>query len=184
VTLTFRRYSAEEAHRARDVVQTIYKNAYWENIESGDPFSQPKAFMGRYDAYTSNPLFALVVALVDDEPAGQAWGWALGANSRWWEGLESEPDPGFTVEDGTRTFALSEIMVIRSHTGHGIAHALHDELLRGRQEQRATLLVRPANTRAYGTYLRWGWRAVAMLRPRWPDAPTFDVLILPLPLAT
>lgn len=36
---------------------------------------------------------------------------------------------------------------------------------------------------AYRAYVRWGWQAVAKLRPGWPDAPTFDVLILPLPLA-
>jgi GNAT superfamily N-acetyltransferase len=182
VTLTFRRYTADEARGARDTVEAVYRGAYWENIESGDQFSQPAAFMGRFDAYGSNPLFDLVVAFEDDKPVGQAWGWALSANSRWWEGLESEPEPGFTVEDGTRTFALSEIMVVRDSTGHGIAHALHDELLRRRQEQRATLLVRPANTRAYGTYLRWGWRTMAKLHPHWPDAPTFDVLMLPLPL--
>lgn len=182
MTLTFRRYTADQARGARDVVQAVYESAYWESIESGDPFSRPESFMGRYDAYASNPLFDLVVAFDGDGPVGQAWGWALGASSHWWEGLEPEPEPGFTVEDGTRTFALSEIMVIRSHTGHGIAHALHDELLRGRQEQRATLLVRPANARAYSAYLRWGWRAVAKLRPRWPDAPTFDVLMLPLPI--
>jgi GNAT superfamily N-acetyltransferase len=183
VTLTFCRYGAGEAAGTRDVVQAVYQSAYWESIESGDPFSQPEAFMGRYDSYASNPLFDLVVAFDGDVPVGQAWGWALGVSNRWWEALESEPEPGFTVEDGTRTFALSEIMVTRSHTGHGIARALHDELLRGRREQRATLLVRPANTRAYSAYVRWGWRAVARLRPHWPDAPTFDVLILPLPLA-
>ena len=182
MTLTFRRYTADEARGARDTVEAVYRGAYWENIESGDQFSQPAAFMGRFDAYGSNPLFDLVVAFEDDKPVGQAWGWALSANSRWWEGLESEPEPGFTVEDGTRTFALSEIMVVRDSTGRGIAHALHDELLRRRQEQRATLLVRPANTRAYGTYLRWGWRTMAKLHPHWPDAPTFDVLMLPLPL--
>ena len=182
MTLIFRRYSAEAAHDARDIVETVFRGAYWENIESGDPFSQPEAFMGRYDAYASNPLFDLVVAFDGDEPVGQAWGWALGANSRWWEGLETEPEPGFTIEDGNRTFALSEIMVVRGHAGRGIAHALHGELLGGRREQRATLLVRPANTRAYSTYLRWGWRAVATLHPHWPEAPTFDVLILPLPL--
>jgi GNAT superfamily N-acetyltransferase len=182
VTPIFRRYNAEEARGAREVVETVHKGAYWENIESGDRFSQSEAFMGRFDAYASNPRFDLVVAFDGDQPVGQAWGWALAPNSRWWEGLESQPEPGFTIEDGKRTFALSEIMVVRGHTGHGIAHALHDELLRGRREQRATILVRPANTRAYSTYLRWGWRMVAKLRPGWPDAPTFDVLILPLPL--
>jgi GNAT superfamily N-acetyltransferase len=184
MTLTFRPCNAEEARSARDVVEAVYKGAYWKNIESGDLFSQPQAFMARYDAYASNPLFDLVIAFEDDKPVGQAWGWVLSSNSRWWEGLESEPEPGFTVEDGTRTFALSEIMVVRDWTGRGIAHVLHDELLHRRPEQRATLLVRPANTRAYSTYLRWGWRTVAKLRPPWPDAPTFDVLILPLGAAS
>lgn len=182
MTVAFRRYNAEEARSARDAIETVYKDAYWENIESGDQFSQPGAFMGRFDAYAANPLLDLVIAYENSKPVGQAWGWPLTASSTWWKALVSEPEPGFTIEDGKRTFALSEIMVVRGHTGHGIAHALHDNLLHARQEQRATLLVRPANTRAYSTYLRWGWHPVAKLRPNWPDAPTFDVLILPLPL--
>ena len=98
---------------------------------------------------------------------------------------EREPAGGlFTEEDGKRTFAFSEIMVRQAWTGRGIAHALHDELLRGRDEQRATLLVEPDNPTAYRAYLRWGWRKVAQLRPAWPGAPLFDVLILPLPVAS
>ena len=169
MTLTFRRYNSEEARGARDIVEAVYRGAYWENIESGDPFSQPQAFMGRYDSYASNPLFDLVIAFEDDKPVGQAWGWALSSNSRWWEALESEPEPGFTVEDGTRTFALSEIMVVRDWTGRGVAHALHDELLRGRQEQRATLLVRPADTglqRVRQMGLAEGFRATPRLAGR------------------
>ena len=93
---------------------------------------------------------------------------------------EPEPEPGFTDEDGSRTFALSEIMVRRPWTGRGVAHALHDELLRGRNEKRATLLVELGNDVAYRAYTAWGWRKVARLRPGWPDAPLYDVLILPL----
>lgn len=72
-------------------------------------------------------------------------------------------------------------MVRASFTGRGIARALHDQLLRERSEARATLLVRPGNTTAYRAYLRWGWTKATELRPPWPDAPLFDVLILPLP---
>ena len=75
-------------------------------------------------------------------------------------------------------------MVAREHTGRGIAHQLHDELLRGRSEQRATLLVRPANVNARSAYIRWGWQPTARLMPHWPDAPTFDVLMLQLPQET
>jgi hypothetical protein len=181
MSLTFQRHDGEAARNARATVEAVFRGAYAAAIEAGDPFDTPEVFMGRFDSYASNPLLDLVVAYEDGDPAGQAWGWPLGPGSRWWETLDHEPEPGFIAEDGTRTFALSEIMVVRERTGHGIAHALHDELLRGRHEQRATLLVRPGNASAYQAYTRWGWRKAAQMRPHWPDAPTFDVLMLPLP---
>ena len=71
-------------------------------------------------------------------------------------------------------------MIDHHYTGHGIAHALHDHLLEERPEERATLLVNPANTRARDAYLRWGWTPVAQLRPGWPGAHLLNVLIKPL----
>lgn len=102
----------------------------------------------------------MVVAFQDGRPAGQIWGWPLGPATAWWAGLIEAPDPGFTVEDGTRTFALSEIMVRDQWKGQGIAHALHDSLLGGRSEKRATLLVEADNTTAYRAYSSWGWERV------------------------
>ena len=178
----FKRFDSGQASAARSVVERVYRDAYVESIESGDQFNQPAAFMHRWDNYARNPGIDLVVAYANGEPIGQTWGWPLTSDSRWWSGLLSEPGPGFTSESGQRTFALSEIMVVRKYTGQGIAHALHDELLRGRREQRATLLAEPENISAYRAYVRWGWRDVSQLRPDWPDAPVFHVLILPLPL--
>lgn len=178
--LTFRRYSGADADAIRASVEEIYRGSYSQEQQS-DPFSVADAWMGRFDVYAAIPGFDLVIAYTGDEPTGQAWGWPLAAGTDWWTGLVSEPEQGFTQEDGTRTFALSEIMVRHAWTGQGIAHALHDELLRERDEKRGTLLVRPANTFAYRAYTRWGWRQVARLRPEWPDSPMFDVLILPLP---
>jgi GNAT superfamily N-acetyltransferase len=180
--LEFRRYDASTVLSATATVEAVFRGAYIQALEEGDPFGTPEAFMTRFASYARNPGIDLVAAVENGEPVGQAWGWPLTANNRWWEGLAAEPEPGFTNENGTRTFALSEIMVIREHTGQGIAHALHDELLRGRCEQRATLLVRPANTTAYTAYARWGWRKASQLRPHWPGSPLFDVLMLPLPL--
>jgi ribosomal protein S18 acetylase RimI-like enzyme len=182
MTLTFRRYDAEQARANRDMVEAVFRAAYADRIATGDRFAAPEAFMTRFDRYASNPLLDLVVAFLNGEPAGQAWGWPLTADSRWWSFADRVPEPGFASEDGTRTFAVSEIMTRREQAGQGIAHALHDELLKGRHEKRATLLVRPDNTTAYQAYLRWGWQKVSQLHPDWPDAPTFDVLILPLPL--
>ena len=185
VELTFRRFNADQARRIRNIVEEIYRDSYTEAIESGDPFDSVEQFMHRFDAYTSrsNGFDHVVAYTSDGEPVGQTWGWPLGPDSAWWSSLQDEPEEGFTREDGKRTFALSEIMVRRPWTGQGIAHALHNELLRHRQETRATLLVNPENTRAYQAYTSWGWKRVAQLRPSWPNAPLFDVLILNLPLS-
>jgi GNAT superfamily N-acetyltransferase len=179
--LTFRRYNGADTSGIRGTVEEIYRGSYSQE-QQADSFSTADAWMGRFDVYAAIPGFDLVIAYTElDEPIGQTWGWPLAADTDWWTGLVSEPEPGFTNEDGSRTFALSEIMVQKPWTGQGVAHALHNELLRNRAEKRGTLLVRPANTFAYRAYTRWGWRQVAQLRPKWPDAPTFDVLITPLP---
>lgn len=180
--LTFQRYTAAEARNARDLVEQIFRGSYTDAIASGEEFEAPEAFMHRFDTYTDPSRgdgFELVVGRLGNEPVGQAWGWPLTSETQWWTGLQLEDgDPTtFTAETGSRTFALSEIMVRSEFTGQGAAHALHDELLSGRAESRATLLVRPTNRRAYNTYLRWGWSRVGLLRPSWPDAPQFDVLM-------
>lgn len=184
--LRFENLSAADARTRRSAVEDIYRAAYIESIQSGAPFADPVAFMTRFDAYTApdRPAgFTLAMAFVDEQPIGQAWGWPLHAGTAWWGGLhldKATDADGFTTEDGTRTFALSEIMVGSEWTARGIARALHDGLLGSRKEQRATLLVRPDNSRAYATYLRWSWQRVGTLRPNWPDAPKFDVLIYDL----
>jgi GNAT superfamily N-acetyltransferase len=179
--LAFQRYDGPAARDVRTTVETVYRDSYTAE-QQADPFNSPGTWMRRFDAYTSGPGFDLVIAYEGKEPAGQAWGWPLAARSSWWDGLVAEPEPGFTAEDGTRTFALSEIMVRSGFTGRGVAHALHDELLAGRHEKRATLLVEPDNSPAYRAYTSWGWTCAAQLRPGWPDAPLFDVLMLALPV--
>lgn len=180
--LDFRRYDAAGARELRAVVEQIYAGSYTDAIAHGGPFHSVAAFMTRFDSYASRDGFDLVIAYHQGEPAGQTWGWPLGPGTGWWDGLLTETEPGFTDEDGTRTFALSEIMVREDLTGQGIAHTLHNQLLAARPETRATLLVEPDNTTAYRAYTRWGWHKAAQLRPNWPDAPIWDVLILPLPL--
>jgi hypothetical protein len=183
--ITYRRFGPLSAPAIRDTVQAVYEASYVDAIASGDPFDSVDQFMHRFDNYTRREGFDLVLASIGGTPVGQTWGWPLhesDATRGWWAGLMGEPEPGFTNENGTRTFALSEIMVDHRYTGHGVAHALHDELLGARQEKRATLLVEPDNSPAYRAYLHWSWKRVSQLRPGWPDAPLFDVLILPLPL--
>ncbi|RDI54676.1 GNAT family N-acetyltransferase [Nocardia mexicana] len=179
--LKFVHCNSERAQENRGVVEDIYRRSYVEAIASGDPFDSPTQFMNRFDAYTGSPGFELVLAQIDDASAGQTWGWPLRPSTRWWEALvldDSATDrTAFTAENGARTFALSEIMVCAEYAGRGVARALHDELLGNRTEVRATLLVEPDNDRAYRRYRNWGWRRVGTMRPHWPDAPQFDVLI-------
>ncbi|MBF6328419.1 GNAT family N-acetyltransferase [Nocardia transvalensis] len=180
--LEFEHHTTQSARELREVVEDIYRRSYVDAIASGDPFDSPAEFMNRFDAYTRGYNgFELVIARADGKPVGQTWGWPLPPDGRWWEALKlDDPDAdreAFTVEDGVRTFALSEIMVCADYAGHGVARALHDELLIRRPEKRATLLVEPDNERAYRRYRSWGWRKVGTMKPHWPDAPRFDVLI-------
>jgi hypothetical protein len=108
--ITFRRYDAVSARRIRAVVETVYVGSYVEEIASGDPFDSVEAFMHRFDSYTSGSSFDLVVAYQGDDAIGHSWGWPLderAATTGWWDGLLEELEPGFTCEDGHRTFALS-----------------------------------------------------------------------------
>lgn len=183
--ITYRRFGPLTVLSIRDTVQTVYEASYVDRIASGDPFDSVDQFMYRFDRYARRDGFDHVVAYIDSKPVGQTWGWPLheaDATRGWWTGLLHESEPGFTDEDGSRTFAFSEIMVDHRYTGHGIAHALHNELLSTRLEKRATLLVKPDNDTAYRAYRNWGWAKVNQLRPGWPDAPLFDVLMLQLPI--
>jgi GNAT superfamily N-acetyltransferase len=180
--LTFRRYDALNIRQLRVTVEAIYRDSYVEAIASRDPFDSVETFIGRFDSYTANTSLDVVIAWLDGEPVGQTWGWPLPADTRVWRGVIPPPPEEFTTETGHRTFILSEIMVRQGWKGKGIAHALHDELLSGRHEERARLLVRPDNIVAYRAYLKWGWSRVGQRRPELPDAPLFDVLMVPLPI--
>ncbi len=175
--LSVRHYDASGARSvAAQVIVPIYEASHAEVI--AHPFYSTVRFLERFDAYTQRDGFELVVASAgdDDQPVGLAFGYTLPPTTRWWEGLVTPVPDGFTDEDGTRTFGFNELMVHPDWQRKGVARALHDALLGGRSERRATLLVRADNTPAQTAYLRWGWQKVAQLQP-FPDAPVFDAMI-------
>jgi ribosomal protein S18 acetylase RimI-like enzyme len=179
---TFRHVDASSAEEILDsVMAPVYEASHADVIDN--PFYSTERFVARVRGYLRAPGFELVAAYEASTPVGLAFGYALPENARWWEGLTTPVDEGFTDETGERTFALNELMVVPDRQGQGVAHAVHDELLGGRAEERATLLVREDNASAQQAYARWGWRKVAKLRP-YPDAPHFDAMILSLPLDT
>jgi GNAT superfamily N-acetyltransferase len=93
--------------------------------------------------------------------------------------LQGEVNPALLVEDGSRTFALTEIMVRAAWRRRGYARGLHDALLANRSEERATLLVLPDNIPARTAYLSWNWYKLGDLRP-FDDAPTYEAMVLDL----
>jgi ribosomal protein S18 acetylase RimI-like enzyme len=179
--LSFERHDQASTEQILDgVIASLYEASHADVITN--PFYSSGRFIERVRGYMKAPGFEIVIACIEDVPVGQAFGYALPAAARWWEGLTTPVPEGFTTETGDRTFAFNELMVVPQWQGKGVAHALHDELLRGRGEERATLLVREDNTSAQSAYVRWGWQKIGKLRP-YPDAPHFDAMVLPLPLS-
>jgi ribosomal protein S18 acetylase RimI-like enzyme len=179
---TLHTYDADGAKKLLDsVVIPVYEDVYAEEIKD-DPFYSVERFLGRFRSYVAAPGFALCVARVEsDETLGYMFGYSLGPGARWWNGLLSKVPEGFTREDGQRTWAVNEIMVLKKARRLGIATALHNELLSRRKESRATLLVDPENAPAKAAYKSWGWTAVGNLQP-FPDSPKYLSMIRSLPL--
>ncbi|RJO70630.1 GNAT family N-acetyltransferase [Nocardia panacis] len=179
-------FSGEQARTIRSTIADVQARGYVDAIATGNPFESTEAFMDRFDVYSAMPGFSMVLATIDTEPVGQIFGWPLATDTTWWTGLDldsGQPESGeFAVEDGTRTFGLSELMVDKLYTGRGIAGTLFRGLLADRHEQRVTWLVNPTNS-AYAIYRHWGARRVGTLQPTWNGAPRFDVLIVDLPLS-
>jgi ribosomal protein S18 acetylase RimI-like enzyme len=176
INLTLRHHNAQPAREIADELAAAYREAYIGTPQEQDPFYSRERFIERFHGYTSAPGFELVTAHDGDQLAGYVFGYALPVSARWWNGLLDPVPEGFTDETGTRTFALNELHVRSSWRGRGIASRLHDELIRNRLEDRATILVRPENP-ARVTYLHWGYKVVGRLQP-YPDSPVYDALIL------
>jgi ribosomal protein S18 acetylase RimI-like enzyme len=168
-----------EAHRA--VLLDVYEEVYGDRLD--DPFFSASRYWERLQAYASRGGFSLVLGELDGEVAGYALGYTLPAGSGWWRGLRADVGEGELREDGSRTFALTEIMVRGSWRRRGYARQLHDRLLADRAEERATLLVLPDNIPAKAAYASWGWRKLGELKP-FDDSPTYDAMVVSLPLGS
>lgn len=177
LTARIRTLKQDSFHDYRDELIEVYEEVYAEQLD--DPFFSSERYWSRLMAYAARDGFRAVAAEVDTTLVGYALGYTLPAESRWWQGLRSDLDAKTLVETGTRTFALNEIMVRKTWRRRGIARQLHNALLEGASEERATLLVLPDNTAAQAAYRSWGWQRVGELQP-FDDAPVYDSMILEL----
>lgn len=111
-----------------------------------------------------------------DSPVGYAYGCTLQETTRWWSGLRTPVLEEAITETGARTFALSELMVAEKARGAGVARQIRDELLRGRPEERVTLLVERDHSKVRALYASWGYEWFGEVLP-FADAPLCDAWI-------
>ena len=127
------------------------------------------------------PGFALVEARHGEYLVGYGSGMPLRPSTSWWRGLTTPLPAEVTAEHPGRTFAVTELLVRASWRRQGIGRELHELLLDGRTEERATLTVAPGATAAQAAFRSWGWRKVARTRGDDPGAPVLDLLVIGLP---
>ncbi|OHV63661.1 hypothetical protein [Pseudofrankia sp. BMG5.36] len=151
----FQRSVAETAQARTDDLLAVYADAY--GAEVGD--RKVTAFADRLARAQLRPGFEVAFASTPGAGlVGFTFGYPLPAgDTHWWVGLRPGPEAGFVVETGSRTFVLAEIEVRRAFQGGGVGRGLHDLLLAGRSEERATLAVNPAANTSHAIYRSWGW---------------------------
>ncbi|MEV6631905.1 GNAT family N-acetyltransferase [Actinoplanes sp. NPDC051470] len=176
-TLSLTHYGPAQLDSERKTLLDVYEDVYADRLN--DPFFSTDRYWQRLEGYASRDGFAFVVGTIDTEPIGYALGYTLPAGSGWWNELKSDAKEKDLIEDGRRTFALTEIMVSESRRRRGYARQLHDQLLADRDEERATLLVLPENAAAQAAYASWGWRKLGEIKP-FDDSPTYDAMLLTL----
>jgi ribosomal protein S18 acetylase RimI-like enzyme len=110
------------------------------------------------------PGFVLAEARHGDYLVGYATGMPLRPSTSWWKDITTSLPEQVTTERPGRTFALTELMVRAAWRRQGIAWDLHDLIIDGRQEERATLTVPPTAAPAQKAFLTWGWHKVARTR--------------------
>jgi GNAT superfamily N-acetyltransferase len=135
-------------------------------------------FPGWLRVQRRQPGFALAVADHGGYPVGYAAGMPLRPSTSWWRDVTAPLPDEVTAEHPGRTFALVQLLVRASWRRQGVGRALHDLLLAGRPEERATAVVLPAAAAAQRAFQDWGWRKVARTREPAEGSPVHDVLIL------
>jgi GNAT superfamily N-acetyltransferase len=117
------------------------------------------------------PGFVLAEARHGGYLVAYASGLPLRPSTSWWKDLTTQLPGSVTAEYPGRTFALTELLVRPSWRRQGIGRALHDLILDGRAEERATLTVPPGAAAAQAAFRSWGWRRLARTRGQDPGAP-------------
>ena len=178
--ITFELLNGTEAAGCGDALAALAAEVYADPPYRQDG-AQAARFDGRFRVQRRQPGFALALARHGDYLVGYALGMPLRPSTSWWRHLTTPLPDDLTAEHPGRTFALAELLVRAPWRRQGIGRDLHDLILAGRAEERATLTVRPAAGPAQGAFAAWGWRKAGRSREPEPGAPVLDILLRPLP---
>jgi ribosomal protein S18 acetylase RimI-like enzyme len=170
--ITFQLLDGTAAGEHADELQALHAEAYGRDHDG--------SFDDRFRVARRQPGFTLAEARHGGYLVGYAFGMPLRPSTSWWRHLTTPLPDEVTTERPGRTFALVQLLVRPSWRRQGIAEALHDLILAGRPEERATLTVLPTATPAQRAFRKWGWRKVARTHDGEPGSPVSDVLVLTL----
>ncbi|WP_181788698.1 GNAT family N-acetyltransferase [Streptomyces phytophilus] len=174
------RWEGLECAAQLDIVLPMYKWIWVEPPYREGP-REIAEFVDRFAQEVFLPRARLVVARVDGQPAGYAFGYPLPADTGWWKAMDEEVTPEFATETGRRTLGIVELAVRAERRRQGIAARLHGELHAGLGVERVTLAVRTEAEAApaHAAYASWGYRRVGQWRPG-EDKPVSDIMLLAL----
>ena len=134
-----------------------------------------EAFAGRLRTWRRQPGFAAAAAMHGGYLVGYACGMPLRPSTDWWRGLTTPLPEPVTAERPGRTFAVTGLVVRAAWRRQGTGRELHDLLLDGRTEERATVTVPPDARPAQQAFRSWNWRKAA--RTLGPQAQLLDILL-------
>jgi GNAT superfamily N-acetyltransferase len=174
--MTLRRLDGRAAAGHAAELQALHAEAY-----ADPPYGFDAGLAALFDRQLRvqgrQPGFALAEARSGDFLVGYAFGAPLRPSTSWWREVTAPLPEDLARERPGRTFALADVVVRAAWRRQGIGADLHDLILRGREEERATAMVWPAAGPAQGAFRQWGWRKVARSRSPLPGGPVLDVLI-------
>ncbi|HEY7325195.1 MAG TPA: GNAT family N-acetyltransferase [Streptosporangiaceae bacterium] len=165
------------------VPRTAELQALHAEVYSAAPYRLPAdadGFIRRFRVQCRQPGFVLAEARSGGYLVGYAAGMPLRPATSWWRGLTTTLPEEFITEYPGRTFSVIDLVVRAAWRRQGTGQTLHDLLLRGRREERATLVVWPEATAAHHAFQSWGWRKVARTRDSGAESMVADVLMADL----
>jgi GNAT superfamily N-acetyltransferase len=174
--LTYRLLDGGQAAARAEEFHALHAEVY-----ADPPYRQAgdEEYPRRFAVSRRQPGFMLAEARNGGYLVGYAAGMPLRPSTSWWRELTTPLPDDVTTEHPGRTFALTDLLVRAPWRRQGIGRELHDLILAGRHEERATLAVLPAAAAAQHAFRTWGWHRVARTRAG-ADAPVADVLITEL----